>query len=103
VGHRNGRLQISAPFSNDLPIGNLGDGTINAYDATTGASLGTMKQQSGSTVQIPGLWGIAFGNGLNRQPTNTSLFASGPNSYADGIFGRIDFNSAGSTTGSGGY
>jgi hypothetical protein len=38
----------------------------------------------------PGLWGIAFGNGLDNQPTNTLFFAAGPNGEADGVYGRID-------------
>jgi uncharacterized protein (TIGR03118 family) len=39
---------------------------------------------------IPGLWGLAFGNGLLGQPTNVLFFAAGPNDEADGLFGRID-------------
>jgi len=33
---------------------------------------------------------MAFGNGLNDQPTNTLFFAAGPNDEADGVYGRID-------------
>ena len=38
-----------------------------------------------------GLWGIAFGNGLNAQPTNTLFFTAGPGDESHGVYGRIDF------------
>jgi uncharacterized protein (TIGR03118 family) len=91
------------PFSGDLLIGNLGDGTINAFSATTGAMQGTLTQASGQAVQIGGLWGIAFGNGLNSQPVNTLFFAAGPNGYADGVYGRIDYSTSSSTMNAPGY
>ena len=37
-----------------------------------------------------GLWGIAFGNGLDNQPVNTLFFAAGPNGEVDRIYRRID-------------
>jgi uncharacterized protein (TIGR03118 family) len=79
------------PFSNALLVGNFGDGTINAFDATTGASLGTVMNANGAPIAIDGLWGIAFGNGLNGQPTNTLFYAGGPNDESNGVYGRIDF------------
>ena len=90
------------PFSGDLLIANLGDGTINAFDST-GAMQGTLTQANGQQVQISGLWGIAFGNGLNSQPVNTLFFAAGPNGYAGGIYGRIDYDTSSSTMNNGGY
>jgi len=77
-------------FSNALLVGNFGDGTINAFDATTGASLGTLSTASGAPIVIGGLWGIAFGNGLNNQPTNTLFYAAGPVDETHGVYGRID-------------
>jgi len=77
-------------FSNDLLIGNFGDGAINAYDPNTGRFIGTMKTPNGTPILYPGLWGIAFGNGIANQPSNTLFFAAGINSVQDGIFGRID-------------
>ncbi|HEY2187333.1 MAG TPA: TIGR03118 family protein [Caldimonas sp.] len=79
------------PFSNALLVGNLGDGTINAFDPTTGASLGTIMNGNGAPIAIDGLWGIAFGNGLNNQPMNTLFYAAGPNNRTNGVYGRIDF------------
>jgi len=47
--------------------------------------------KSGSTpIVIDGLWGIAFGNGVQNQPTNTLFYTAGPNDEAHGIYGRID-------------
>ena len=80
------------PFSNALLVGNFGDGRINAFNPTTGASLGTLVRGDGSAISIDGLWGIAFGNGTNAQPTNTLFFAAGPAGESNGVYGRIDFH-----------
>ncbi|MFM0315724.1 TIGR03118 family protein [Paraburkholderia nemoris] len=77
-------------FSGDILIGNFGDGTINAFDPASGQSLGAINLPNGTAFVQPGLWGIAFGNGLDNQPTNTLFFAAGPNDEADGVYGRID-------------
>lgn len=77
-------------FNGALLVGNLGDGKINAYDPNSGAMLGTLAGGSGVALVIDGLWGIAFGNGLNSQPTTTLFFAAGPNSESHGVYGRID-------------
>jgi uncharacterized protein (TIGR03118 family) len=76
-------------FSNDLLIGNFGDGTINAFDPNTGASEGPLTQANGSKVTQPGLWGLAFGNNVDNQPSNTLFFAAGPTATT-GVYGRID-------------
>jgi len=52
--------------------------------------IGTLRHADGTAIVEPGLWGMAFGNGLNAQPTNTLFFAAGPNDEADGVYGRID-------------
>jgi uncharacterized protein (TIGR03118 family) len=75
--------------SNRLRIGNFGDGTISTYDAATGLFMGALMMSEGKTVQIPGLWGLQFGNGLSGQPTGTPYFAAGPNDENDGIYGSI--------------
>ena len=76
-------------LSGDLLVGNFGDGTISAYDPNTGAFVGKLTS-NGSPVVLPGLWGIAFGNGSFNQPTTTLFFGSGPNSESHGLYGRID-------------
>jgi hypothetical protein len=77
-------------FSNALLVGNFGDGKINAFDATTGAAMGTISDSSGAALATPGLWGLAFGNGADNQPVNTLFFTAGPNGMANGVYGRID-------------
>ena len=79
------------PFSNALLVGNFGDGKINAFDPATGAWLGAVSQADGTPIVTEGLWGIAFGNGINHQPTNTLFFAAGPVDETHGVYGRIDF------------
>jgi len=79
-------------FSGDLLVGNFGDGTIHAFDPVTGALAGTVSNNDGSPIVIDGLWGIAFGNGLFIQPTNTLFYAAGPNDELEGLYGRIDLN-----------
>jgi uncharacterized protein (TIGR03118 family) len=79
------------PFSNDVLVGNFGDGTINAFDPASGAFLGSLSDGNGTALVISGLWGLAFGNGINSQPTNTLFFAAGPADESNGVYGRIDF------------
>jgi uncharacterized protein (TIGR03118 family) len=80
-------------FSNQLLVGNFGDGTINAYDVATGRFLGQLRAPNGDVIAIDGLWGMAFGNNLNNQPSTTLFFAAGPNGEANGVYGRIDVTS----------
>ncbi|WP_229218825.1 TIGR03118 family protein [Rugamonas brunnea] len=76
--------------SNMLLVGNFGDGKINVYDPADGSAKGTLNGADGMPLVVDGLWGIAFGNGLNSQPTNTLFFAAGPKDEAHGQYGRID-------------
>ena len=77
-------------FSNDLLVANFGDGKINAYNPSTGKLNGTVSKADGTPVVIDGLWGIAFGNGVNSQPANTLFFTAGPANEAHGLYGRIE-------------
>jgi uncharacterized protein (TIGR03118 family) len=80
-------------FSNDLLVGNFGNGMINAFDAANGAFLGTLGDGLGNPLVIPGLWGLAFGNGAGAGPTNALFFTAGiPGGGAiedHGLFGAI--------------
>jgi len=40
-------------------------------------------------IHIDGLWGLAFGNGIQQQPTGTLFFAASPEDEARGIYGAI--------------
>ena len=77
-------------FSNHLLVGNFGDGTINAYDVKNFTFAGQFHAANGRTLVSDGLWGIAFGNGFQRQPTDALFFAAGPDDESHGLYGRID-------------
>jgi uncharacterized protein (TIGR03118 family) len=80
-------------FSNDLLVGNFGDGTINAFDPVTGTFLGSLKDINNNPIVNQGLWGLRFGNsGIGFDP-NTLYFTAGiPGDGAiedHGLFGSI--------------
>jgi uncharacterized protein (TIGR03118 family) len=77
-------------FSNHLLVGNFGDGTINAYDPKNFTFAGQLAAADGHVLKIDGLWGIAFGNGFQHQPTDALFFAAGPDDESHGMYGRID-------------
>jgi len=77
-------------LSNTLLVGNFGDGKINAFDPASGQLVGSIQNAGGTAFAVPGLWGIAFGNGANNQPKNTLFYAAGTNDEANGAYGRID-------------
>jgi uncharacterized protein (TIGR03118 family) len=76
--------------SNMLLVGNFGDGKINVYNPATGAFAGALAKSDSAPIVIEGLWGIAFGPGVNSQPTNTLFFTAGPSDEKHGLYGRID-------------
>ena len=78
-------------FSNDLLVGNFGDGRINAINPKNGAFLGQLRDQSNTPITIDGLWALAFGNGSVAGGTNELFFTAGINGEADGLFGKITF------------
>ena len=78
------------PFSNTLLIGNFGDGRINAFSLRTGAFVGTLQREHGRPIEIEGLWGLRFGNGILDQPTGTLFFTAGPSDENHGIYGKIE-------------
>lgn len=77
-------------FSNRLLVGNFGDGRINTFDLGTGIFTGTLRSKHGKAIELEGLWGLRFGNGVLDQPTNTLFFTAGPNDEANGIYGKIE-------------
>jgi uncharacterized protein (TIGR03118 family) len=86
-----GVTQASASFgqfSNDILIGNFGDGTINAFDPTSGNFLGQLKDQTGATITNGSLWGLVFGAG-GTGDSNTLYFTAGLANGGHGLFGAI--------------
>jgi len=86
-----GNLQFGQ-YSGALIVGNFGDGTINAYNPTTGALLGQLQDQNGTPIKIPGLWGLQFGNGGSGGDVNTLFFSAGTGGEQHGLFGSIQAN-----------
>jgi hypothetical protein len=75
-------------FSNDILIGNFGDGTINAFDPATGNFLGQLKDQTGATIVNGSLWGLVFGAG-GTGDASTLYFTAGLADEGHGLFGAI--------------
>jgi uncharacterized protein (TIGR03118 family) len=86
-----GIAQASAsfgPFSNDILIGNVGDGTVNAFDPVTGNFAGQIKDGDGNVLVIAGLHGLAFRSDGLGDP-NALYFTAGIGNAQDGLFGAI--------------
>jgi uncharacterized protein (TIGR03118 family) len=79
------------PVSNALLVGNLADGHINAFNAATGKFMGPLKDTKNRVISIDELWGLAFGAGGSSGKPNQLFFTAGPNQYANGLFGVINF------------
>ena len=70
-------------LAGDLLVGNFGDGKINVFDPTTGDRLGTLKDGSGKSIKIDGLWGLQAGPGQNV------TFTAGPDDESHGLLGQL--------------
>ncbi len=89
------------PLSHKLLVGNVDDGLIHAFDPHNGGLIGTLNLKDGKPFALPGLWGLAFGDGSRANGSCDSLFFSaGPSTnplnppndtfqYAAGLFGVI--------------
>ena len=71
-------------FANSLLVGNLGDGTINAYDSGTGKFLGTLSNSKRKPLVVDGLWA------LDPVPKGNVTFSAGPGGYSFGLIGMIE-------------
>jgi uncharacterized protein (TIGR03118 family) len=82
-------------FGGNLLVGNFGDGNILAFDAHSGDFRGRLRTADGRPLKVDGLWGMAFGNGINKQPTSTLFVAAGPEDETHGSYGAISAVSGG--------
>jgi uncharacterized protein (TIGR03118 family) len=64
-------------FAGALLVGNFSDGKINAFNATTGAWLGTLDDPTGKPIAIPGLWSLYFGSGAQSEDPGTLYITAG--------------------------
>ena len=83
-------------FSNDLLIGNFGDGRIHAYAPREHDDhnhkfkhRGVLHSADGPPLKIDGLWSISFGNGAAAGPMTTLFFTAGPVEESHGLFGSL--------------
>jgi uncharacterized protein (TIGR03118 family) len=66
-----------------LLVGNFGSGRIDVFARReSGWSFrGQLRGRNGKPLALPGLWGIAFGNGGMAGPRTTLFFAAGPHRW----------------------
>jgi uncharacterized protein (TIGR03118 family) len=76
-------------FAGDLLVGNFGDGTLHAYDLTTGVKQGAINNTTGKPIFIDGLWAITPGNDHDGGCSQNIYFTAGPNAESNGLFGVI--------------
>ncbi|MGD0443364.1 MAG: TIGR03118 family protein [Edaphobacter sp.] len=76
-------------FSNDLLIGNFGDGEIDVYNPTTDAFLGTIDGSNGQPLVNDFLWSLETRTGGANDNTDAVYFTAGINDQTDGLFGEI--------------
>jgi uncharacterized protein (TIGR03118 family) len=76
-------------FSNDLLVGNFGDGTINAFDPKTDQFLGTLNDANGTPIKIDDLWSLAPGNGSPNSDPSKIYFTAGVADEQHGLFGSL--------------
>jgi uncharacterized protein (TIGR03118 family) len=76
-------------FSNDLLVGNFGDGRINAYDLASGTFMGQLLDASRNPLAIGDLWALIPGNGGSGSDPNAIYFTAGVEDEAHGLFGSL--------------
>jgi uncharacterized protein (TIGR03118 family) len=83
------------PMSNAILISNnTSRGRINAFDPSTGAFLGPLRDASNKPIEIDNVWALQFGNAQDKGADgnhNQLFFTAGPNGYGNGLFGVITF------------
>jgi uncharacterized protein (TIGR03118 family) len=91
-----------ASFGNlagDLLVGNFGNGHINVFNPTTGASLGELQDPDGEPIAIDGLWALKVGNGGNGGDASKVYFTAGLFDESHGLFGSLTSVAAGTPEG----
>ena len=76
-------------YAGDLLVGNFGDGTIDAFNPTTGSFVGDLMKPDNTPVVIDGLWGLVQGNDGNGGSSDKIYFSAGPDGESHGLFGVL--------------
>jgi uncharacterized protein (TIGR03118 family) len=71
-------------FSNDLLVGNFGNGSIGAFDPLSGLFLGSLG------LTNSGLWALETRTGGTGVDTSAVYFTAGINGEQGGLFGKIN-------------
>jgi uncharacterized protein (TIGR03118 family) len=83
------------PMSNAILISNnIAHGRINAFNPKTGEFLGPLRDANNNPIEIDNVWALQFGQdgaGNLNGAHNQLFFTGGPNHYANGIFGVVNF------------
>jgi uncharacterized protein (TIGR03118 family) len=87
------------PFSQDLLVGNFGDGTINVFDPHNDHYLGKLDGANGQPIQIQDLWSLTPGTGAAGSDPHKIYFTAGLQDEQHGLFGSLGAPSAGDTAG----
>lgn len=75
-------------FSNDLLVGNFGNGMIHAFNPRTGKMLGTLTNKRHHPIKIDGLWALLPGDKL-AGGAHSVWFSAGPNDESHGLLGLL--------------
>ena len=75
-------------FSNDILVGNSGDGTISAFDPLTGEFMGQLRDTNGNTILDSGLHGMVFGSGGGND-ADTLFITESLDTGNQGVFAAI--------------
>ncbi|WP_293907121.1 TIGR03118 family protein [Phenylobacterium sp.] len=76
-------------FAGALLVGNFGDGTISAFNKTSGAFLGKLPGGGGAPLVIDGLWALLPGNGAAGGDADKIYFTAGTDGETHGLFGSL--------------
>jgi len=80
-------------FAGDLLVGNLFDGTINAFQLSsngdTGSFVGQLDGTNGNPISIDGLWALNVGNNGGSGSSSRVYFSAGPQGGTNGLFGSL--------------
>ena len=76
-------------FAGDLLVGNFGDGTISAFNLTSGTFDGKLLGTDGNPIVLGDLWGLLNGNGGRGGDPGKVYFTAGVSDEAHGLFGAL--------------
>jgi uncharacterized protein (TIGR03118 family) len=86
-------LAIAPPSFHELAgsllVGNFGDGTISAFDPTSGAFKGKLLGLDGLPLAFGDLWALTPGNGAAAGDTQKIYFTAALFDEAHGLFGEL--------------